>query len=63
MPKVEQTIADINVRSHTFNFIAPEMTDLYKMPNSCNSCHTDKTTAWAREALRGWPGVSPWRVN
>ncbi len=63
MPKVEQTIADINVRSHTFNFIPPEMTDQYKIPNSCTSCHTDKTAAWARETMRSWPEVSPWRVN
>jgi hypothetical protein len=59
MPKIEQTIADINVRSHTFNFIAPEMTDQYKIPNSCNTCHTDKTTDWARQTLKGWTGISP----
>jgi hypothetical protein len=59
MPKIEQTIADINVRSHTFAFIAPEMTDQYKIPNPCTGCHTDNTTAWAREAMKGWAGVSP----
>ena len=63
MPKIEQTIADINVRSHTFAFIAPEMTDQYKIPNPCTGCHTDKTTGWAREALKTWTNVSPWRVN
>jgi predicted CXXCH cytochrome family protein len=63
MPKIETTIADINVRSHTFNFITPEMTDQYKIPNACTSCHADKTTEWARESLKGWSGVSPWRVN
>jgi len=63
MPNIEQTIADINVRSHTFNFIAPEMTDQYKIPNSCNTCHTDKTTEWARQALHEWTDISPWRVN
>jgi predicted CXXCH cytochrome family protein len=63
MPKIEQTIADINVRSHTFAFITPEMTDQYKIPNPCTGCHTDKTTEWAREAMKGWTGVSPWRVN
>jgi predicted CXXCH cytochrome family protein len=63
MPKIEQTIVDINVRSHTFKFIAPEMTDQYKIPNSCNTCHTDKTTDWARQALKGWANVSPWRAN
>ena len=65
MPHAEDraTIADINVRSHTFNFITPEMTDQYKIPNSCNTCHTDKTTDWARQAMKDWTNVSPWRVN
>jgi len=27
MPKIAQTIADVNVRSHTFHFISPAMTD------------------------------------
>jgi hypothetical protein len=63
MPQIAQTIADINVRSHTFKFITPSMTDEYKIPNPCTSCHTDQTTAWARETLRTWAGVSPWRVN
>jgi predicted CXXCH cytochrome family protein len=63
MPKIAQTIADINVRSHTFNFITPEMTDQYKIPNPCTICHTDRTTEWARETLRTWAGISPWRVK
>ena len=62
MPKIEQTIADVNVRSHTFKFIPPEATETLKVPNSCNSCHTDKTTQWAREVLKTWPEFSPWRV-
>jgi len=63
MPQIEQTIADVNVRSHTFEFISPSMTDEYKIPNPCTSCHKDKTTSWAREALRGWSNVSHWRVE
>jgi predicted CXXCH cytochrome family protein len=63
MPKIEQTIADVNVRSHTFRFITPGMTDAYKIPNECNICHKDKSTAWATEALKRWPTVSPWRVE
>jgi predicted CXXCH cytochrome family protein len=63
MPKIEQTIADVNVRSHTFKFITPTLTDQLKVPNPCTACHTDKTTEWAREALRKWPGMSPWRVR
>ena len=63
MPQNEQTIADINVRSHTFKFITPGMTDELQDPESCTSCHTDQTTAWAKETLRSWAGTSPWRVN
>lgn len=63
MPKVEQTIADVNVRSHTFAFITPEQTDREKIPNACTGCHTDKTTKWATDALLSWGDVSPWRVR
>jgi predicted CXXCH cytochrome family protein len=63
MPRIEQTIADVNVRSHTFRFIAPAAATRLKMPDSCTSCHTDKTPAWATEALRGWKEFSPWRVG
>ena len=63
MPKIETQLADVNVRAHTFKFIPPSATVLDKVPNACNTCHTDKTPAWASEALRRWPGRSPWRVE
>ena len=63
MPRIETTIADVKVRAHTFAFITPEMTDKYQIPNPCTSCHTDKSTAWATEALRHWPERSPWRIE
>jgi len=63
MPKIEQTIADQNVRSHTFHFVSPTETDELKIPNACNVCHTDKTTAWATDALKTWPDRSPWRMT
>ncbi|HEY6991476.1 MAG TPA: cytochrome c3 family protein [Bryobacteraceae bacterium] len=63
MPQIEQTIADINVRSHTFRFIPPAETDQYKIPNSCTTCHKDKTTAWADQQLKTWANVSPWRME
>jgi len=63
MPKIETTIADVKVRAHTFAFITPAMTDKYKIPNPCTSCHTDKSTAWATEAMRQWPERSPWRLE
>jgi predicted CXXCH cytochrome family protein len=62
MPKIEQTVADINVRAHTFRFITPSQSDALKIPNACNLCHADKTTAWATAALKGWQDRSPWRV-
>ena len=63
MPKIATEIADVKVRSHTFAFITPAMTDQYKIPNPCTSCHADKTTAWATDILRTWPERSPWRVE
>jgi len=62
MPRIEQTIADVNVRSHTFRFISPVEAERLKMPNSCNSCHTDKNAEWATEALKQWRNESPWRT-
>ena len=62
MPRIEETLADDFVRSHTFRFIPPAMTDQSGIPNPCTSCHKDKTTAWAKAALRGWRDRSPWRV-
>jgi len=65
MPKIAVTIGDVNVRSHTFRFVTPAMTDRYQIPNPCTSCHThaDKDTAWATEEMRRWPGQSPWRLE
>ena len=63
MPAIEQTIADVNVRSHTFRFITPAMTDSLKVPNACNGCHTDKSTKWAADSLKTWGQFSPWRME
>ena len=43
-------VADVKVRAHTFAFITPAMTDKYKIPNPCTTCHADNTTAWSAEA-------------
>jgi hypothetical protein len=39
------------------------MTDEYKIPNPCVSCHTTQNNDWARQALKTWPELSPWRVQ
>ncbi|HEY7306117.1 MAG TPA: cytochrome c3 family protein [Bryobacteraceae bacterium] len=63
MPQIEQTLADQNVRSHTFRFISPAMTATYKIPNPCTTCHKEKTLAWATEQLERWKNVSAWRIE
>jgi predicted CXXCH cytochrome family protein len=62
MPKIAQTLGDVNVRSHTFRFVTPASSEALKIPNACNGCHTDKTTAWAADALKTWADLSPWRM-
>ena len=63
MPAIAQTIGDVYVRSHTFRFVGPAKSDSLKIPNACNICHKDKSTAWTTEALKGWTDRSPWRVG
>jgi hypothetical protein len=53
----------VKVRAHTFSFITPAMSEKYTVPNPCTSCHTDKTNAWATEAMEKWPERSPWRLD
>jgi predicted CXXCH cytochrome family protein len=62
MPAMEQTIVDVNVRSHTFRFISPGESDRLQIPNPCLICHRDQTLAWAAGELRNWKNFSPWRV-
>ena len=64
MPQIEtEGVPATFVHAHTFKFITPEMTEKYKIPNPCTSCHTDKTTTWASDAMNHWPDGSPWRVD
>jgi predicted CXXCH cytochrome family protein len=63
MPKIAQTLGDVMVRSHTFRFISPRLTEELAVPNPCTSCHKDKSPAWALAAMKGWPEFSPWRLG
>ncbi len=62
MPQIEQTIADVMVRSHTFKFIPPAATESLKVPNPCIGCHSQESLQWATNALKNWKSASPWRV-
>jgi len=63
MPKIAQTLGDVNVRSHTFRFVSPAMSESLKIPNACNVCHTDKSTKWATDTITAWTDRSPWRMG
>jgi predicted CXXCH cytochrome family protein len=63
MPKIAQTLGDVNVRSHTFRFVSPAMSESLKIPNACNVCHTDKSSKWATNTLTKWTDRSPWRMG
>ncbi len=63
MPEIARTVGDVSVRSHTFRFNSPVLTEQYGIANPCTSCHTDETNEWALTELRNWPSVSPWRVG
>jgi predicted CXXCH cytochrome family protein len=62
MPLIARTVGEVSVRSHTFRFISPRTTRRDGVPNPCTSCHADRSLEWALDALKTWPGVSPWRV-
>ncbi len=63
MPKIEAEIPGVFVRAHTFSFITPGMTDKYKIPNACSSCHMDKAPDWATKTMAQWSNTSPWRME
>jgi len=63
MPQIAQTIKDNYVRSHTFRFISPVLTEQTGIPNPCTSCHKDKSNQWALQELKNWTTTSPWRVS
>jgi len=64
MPAIEtEGPANTMVHAHTFRFIPPAMTDKYKIPNPCTACHRDRSTAWAENAMKGWPEYSSWRAQ
>ena len=62
MPRIAQTIDVVNVRSHTFRFITPSLSEQFKIPNACVQCHKDKSNAWAAAELKKFSRVSPWRM-
>jgi hypothetical protein len=61
MPKIEQTIANVNVKSHTFNFITPTMTEQFKIPNPCTSLSHGQDAGMGEGNYAHVVQLSPWR--
>lgn len=43
-------------RDHSFRIPRPDLTEKIGTPNACNQCHTDKSAAWASNAIQKWFG-------
>ncbi len=43
-------------RDHSFRIPRPDQSVSYNTPNACTGCHTDKTDAWAKDAIINWYG-------
>jgi predicted CXXCH cytochrome family protein len=54
MPKTGSNAVKAEARNHTFDFISPGETLKSGSPNSCNTCHADKTPEWAVAEVRKW---------
>lgn len=54
MPKTGENSVKAEARNHTFDFISPAETIKTGDPNSCSTCHTDKTAEWALGYVKRW---------
>jgi predicted CXXCH cytochrome family protein len=54
MPKTGENTVPAEARNHTFDFISPAATIKDGDPNSCNTCHADKTPQWALKQVKRW---------
>ncbi len=43
-------------RDHSFRVPRPDLSLKYKVPNACNSCHTDRNVQWAADWIIKWYG-------
>ena len=59
MPYIVKTGGFYSIRSHAFQIVRPEATELYGMPNSCQNgaCHTGESIEWAKEEYTKFYGA------
>ncbi len=49
----EKTYMGVDARrDHSFRIPRPELTEQFDSPNTCNSCHSDKTASWATAQIK-----------
>jgi len=53
MPAVTYMVVDPR-HDHSFRIPRPDLTVKLGIPNTCNTCHKDKTAEWAAEAIDRW---------
>jgi predicted CXXCH cytochrome family protein len=41
-------------RDHSFRVPRPDLSERLGAPNACNGCHTDRSAAWAANAVAAW---------
>ena len=55
-----ETYMGVDVRNdHSFRLPRPDLTEQLGVPNTCNSCHEDRTAAWASEIIEARYGERP----
>ncbi len=53
----ERTYMQVDARhDHSFRIPRPDLSERLGLPNTCNACHPDKSSAWATEAIRAHDG-------
>jgi Flp pilus assembly protein TadD len=58
MPTQTYMVIDAR-RDHSLRIPRPDLTLALDTPNACDTCHDDRSAAWAAEAIEGWTGQEP----
>ncbi len=56
MPARTYMVVDIR-RDHSFRVPRPDLSKKLGVPNTCNGCHSDRSTEWASEHFGKWYGT------
>jgi len=46
-------------RDHSIRIPRPDLSSELGIPNACNTCHADKSSAWAADNIKTWYGHDP----